>query len=121
VGVSVVRMEFPLEAHEALTAERRLTEEEVKRVDQSVQAAKEAAALALTSAEKAEAKHNELIRKGENERAEFATKSEVQGLQKEIGSVREAQAKIAGASVIGSVVLAILINLILRLSGIGSS
>jgi hypothetical protein len=38
----------------------------------------------------------------------------------EIGGIRTAQAKIAGASVIGSVILAVLINLILRLSGLGS-
>lgn len=39
----------------------------------------------------------------------------------DIGGIRTAQAKIAGASVIGSVILAVLINLILRLSGLGSS
>lgn len=105
---------------EGLEAERSLTEQEVKRLDQAVQAAKEAAALALSSTEKAEEKHNELIRKGENERAEFATKGEMVVIQREIGSTREAQAKITGASIIGSVVLAILINLILRLAGFGS-
>ena len=38
----------------------------------------------------------------------------------EIGGIRTAQARVAGASVIGSVILAVLINLILRLSGLGS-
>jgi len=38
----------------------------------------------------------------------------------DIGAIRTAQARVAGASVIGSVILAVLINLILRLSGLGS-
>ena len=103
-----------------LSAERSLTEEEVKRLDQATQAAKEAAALALASAEKAEEKHNELIRKGENERGEFATKTEVVLIRDEVGTLGKAQARIVGASVFGSVTLAVLINLILRLSGVGS-
>jgi len=99
-----------------LTAERRITEEEIKRVDQASLDAKERAELALSSAEKATEKHNELIRKMENERAEFARGSEVGLLREEVSALRGSLAKIAGASVVGSVMLAVIINLLIRLA-----
>jgi hypothetical protein len=102
-------------------AERRATMEMVKRLDQATLAAEKAAAVALASADKIGEKHNDLIRKGENKEAEFATKGEVGLVQEALGAVKTAQARVAGASILGAAVLAILINLILRLAGVGST
>jgi hypothetical protein len=102
-----------------LEAERRTTDEQVKRLDQRIVAAEKTALNANTATEALAGKHNELIRKGENERAEFATKDEVSRVREDLGGIRTAQAKIMGAAVIGSVTLAVLVNLILRLSGVG--
>ena len=103
-----------------LVAERRQTEEAIKRLDQALVAADKAVSAALTSADKLSEKHNELIRKGENKEAEFASKEEVDRLRDEVSALGKAQSRIAGASVLGSVVLAIIINLMLRLAGVGS-
>jgi hypothetical protein len=103
----------------ARTAERRITEEAVARLDQAANDAKERAELALSSAEKATDKHNELIRKMENERAEFARSDSVNLMREDINSLRGALAKIVGASVAGSVMLAVIINLLIRLASGG--
>lgn len=97
-------------------AEREITNEQIARLDQAANDAKERAELALHSAEKATDKHNELIRKGENERGEFARAVEVSLLREEVGALRGSIAKIAGASVAGSVLLAVIINLLIRLA-----
>jgi hypothetical protein len=102
-----------------LEAERHITDEQVKRLDQAVAAAEKTALNANTATEALAGKHNELIRKGEEREATFATREEAERLRDELGSLRTAQARITGASVIGSVILAVLINLILRLSGLG--
>jgi hypothetical protein len=104
-----------------IKAERRATQEMVKRLDQATLAAEKAAAVALASADKIGEKHNELIRKGENKEAEFASKGEVGLIQDALGAVKTAQARVAGASIVGATVLAILINLILRLAGVGTT
>lgn len=100
----------------ARAAERQITNEQIRRLDQGANDAKERAELALESAEKAKAIHNELIRKGENERREFARSAEVSLLRDEVGNLRGSIAKIAGGSVAGSVMLAVIINLLIRLA-----
>ena len=101
----------------ARAAERQITDEQIARLDQAANDAKERAELALASAKAATDKHNELIRKMENERAEFARGDGVAFLREEVVALRGALAKIAGASIAGSVLLAVIINLLIRLAG----
>ena len=100
----------------ARAAEREITDEQIKRLDQAANDAKERAGLALASAKAAQDKHNDLIRKGENERGEFARGDAVVLLREEVSGLRGSLAKIAGASVAGSVMLAVIINLLIRLA-----
>lgn len=100
----------------ARAAERAITAEQIKRLDQAATDAKERAELALSSAEKATDKHNELIRKMENERAEFARGDAVNILRDELSTMRASQAKVVGGAVAGSVMLAVVINLVISLA-----
>jgi hypothetical protein len=98
-----------------LAAERRLTEEKVKRLDQAVAAAESKAEAANDATTGLANKHNDLIRKGENDRADFATKDEVGLIRDEQSMLRSSLAKVAGAAA----VLAVLVSFIIRLAGIG--
>lgn len=103
----------------ARAAERQITEAQLARLDQANVDSKERAALALSSSEKAADKHNELIRKMENERAEFARGQEVALLREDVSALRGAVAKIVGASVGCAVLLAVIINLVISLASGG--
>jgi len=98
-----------------LEAERRLTDEKVKRLDQAVQAAVDKAGAANDATTELANKHNDLIRKGENDRAAFATKDEVGLVRDEQANLRGSLARVGGAAA----VLAVLVSFIIRLAGIG--
>lgn len=128
-------MDDPVSLREYLEA---LIEERDKALKVQFEASAEALRLARATQTYKDEKANELRKQIGDERVErqretakFLTIDEYtrrhEDLEKrlletgeEIGGIRTAQAKIAGASVIGSVILAVLINLILRLSGLGS-
>jgi hypothetical protein len=99
----------------ARTTDRRIVDEQIARLDQANIDAKERAVLALSSAEKAADKHNDLIRKMENERAEFAREDIVSLLRNEVAGLRSGLAKIVGGAIGTSVLLAVVINLVIEL------
>jgi hypothetical protein len=100
----------------AREAERRNVAEIAKRLDERVNAAEDKAMAANNATGELAQKHNDLIHSGEKKESTYATKDEVQRMREDVSVIRTAQAKIAGASIIGSVFLAVIINLVIRLA-----
>lgn len=100
----------------ARDAERRNVAAIARRLDERIDAAVDKAKAANDATGDLALKHNDLIHSGEKKEGTYAIKDEVERIREDVSAIRTAQARIAGASVVGSVFLAVIINLVIRLA-----